>query len=214
MNSTDKRIAIVGTGGHAREVLCLIRDIYGWSPKVLAERVAFVSETLTEPRELNGSKVVGESDLSSREFDFVIGIGDPVVRKRVANRITSKIPGAEFPNLIHPSCVLSPWIRLGRGNLIAAGCILTCNIEIENHVHLNRRVDIGHDVTLHDYVSIAPGAVVSGNCEIGECSYLGANSCVRQGLGIAKNVTVGMGAVVVKDLTESGVYVGVPAKRV
>ena len=38
-------------------------------------------------------------------------------------------------------------------------------------------------------------------------------TCVKNNVTITDDVTVGAGAAVVKDITEAGVYVGVPARR-
>jgi len=43
--------------------------------------------------------------------------------------------------------------------------------------------------------------------------YFGTNSCVRQKITICDNVTIGMGGVVVKNITEPGVYIGNPVQK-
>jgi acetyltransferase-like isoleucine patch superfamily enzyme len=43
--------------------------------------------------------------------------------------------------------------------------------------------------------------------------YFGTNSSVRQGITICQDVVIGMGGVVVKNITESGIYVGNPATK-
>ena len=64
-----------------------------------------------------------------------------------------------------------------------------------------------------DFFTTAPSANISGNCNFGDCVYFGTNSAVRQGVKICDNVTIGMGGVVVKDITEEGVYIGNPLKK-
>jgi len=44
--------------------------------------------------------------------------------------------------------------------------------------------------------------------------YFGTNSSVREKISICDNVVVGLNAGVVKNITESGIYVGVPAKKI
>jgi serine acetyltransferase len=49
---------------------------------------------------------------------------------------------------------------------------------------------------------------------IGDCVYIGTNAVIREGVHICDGVTIGAGAVVLNDITESGVYAGVPAKKI
>jgi serine acetyltransferase len=44
--------------------------------------------------------------------------------------------------------------------------------------------------------------------------YLGSNSSVREKTKITDDIIVGLNSGVVKNITESGTYVGVPAKRI
>ena len=47
----------------------------------------------------------------------------------------------------------------------------------------------------------------------GKHIYFGTSSSIKQGLSICNNVTVGMGAVIVNNINESGIYVGIPASK-
>jgi len=49
---------------------------------------------------------------------------------------------------------------------------------------------------------------------VGKSSWLGIGSVVSNNVNICSGCNVGAGAVVVKDITEPGTYVGVPARRV
>ena len=73
---------------------------------------------------------------------------------------------------------------------------------------------IGHDCTIGDFFSAMPGSIVSGNVNIQDSVYLGNNSCIRENLTIQSNTTIGMNASVVKSIIESGIYVGVPVKKI
>ena len=57
-----------------------------------------------------------------------------------------------------------------------------------------------------------PGAIVSGNCNIGDVVYLGTNSSVKQKINICEGVVIGSNGCVVKDINKLGTYVGVPVK--
>jgi carbonic anhydrase/acetyltransferase-like protein (isoleucine patch superfamily) len=65
---------------------------------------------------------------------------------------------------------------------------------------------IGHDSTIEDHVFIASHAVVSGNCRIGESSFVGVNATFRDGITVAPRCVIGAGALIMKDTVEGGVY--------
>jgi serine acetyltransferase len=58
-----------------------------------------------------------------------------------------------------------------------------------------------------------PGAMVSGNVNIGNCVYLGTNSSIIEKKYLLHDIKIGANGVVVKDITSSGTYVGCPVKK-
>ena len=78
---------------------------------------------------------------------------------------------------------------------------------------LNLSCTVGHDVKMGSFVTVYPGVNISGCVRLAECVELGTGSKIIQGKNICKNVIVGAGAVIVKELEVEGTYVGVPARR-
>lgn len=201
-----KQLFIFGAGGFAREVFCLLVDA-GKEAQV----ECFVEPAdVWKPREINGLPVRSQASFDPLRHKAIIGVGDPGVRRR----IVSALPAAtEFETVIHPNVVRSRWVEIGEGSIICAGTILTCNIRLGKHTQLNLVTTIGHECTAGDFFTTAPAVNISGNCRFGDNVYFGANASIREKLTVCSDVTVGMGAVVVKDITEPGVYVGNPLRK-
>ena len=200
-------VAIFGTGGFAREVACILHDL---------ERgdciVAFHEpDEVYEARELLGVPVQPQSAFDPANHRAVIGIGDPAIREKVLGELPIE---TVFDTLIHPTVVMSKWVEVGAGSVICAGCILTCQISIGAHCHVNLNTTVGHDCTFGDFCTVAPGTNISGNCDFGNRVDVGTQASFRQHVRICDDAVIGMGAVVVKDIVEAGTYVGVPAKKV
>ena len=53
---------------------------------------------------------------------------------------------------------------------------------------------------------------MSGNVEVGECSWIGVGACVKQGVKIGNNCMIGAGSVVLKDIPDNVVAYGNPCK--
>jgi sugar O-acyltransferase (sialic acid O-acetyltransferase NeuD family) len=157
----------------------------------------------------------GISDLNdeSNELNLVIGIADNEMRKQIAGKVTNtKIV---YPNLIHPSVIMDESeVKFGIGSIIAAGNILTIDIEIGNHCIVNLGCTIGHDLVLNDFCAIMPGVHLSGNITAGEGVLVGTGARILQNLTIGKQSKIGAGAVVIEDVDEGETVVGVPAKSV
>lgn len=190
--------AIIGAGGFAREVKVAIGD-----PSIKF----FVDDEYMNTE----SGVYGLSQFDPEKYQVVVAVGDPTDRENIVKRLPKN---TKYFTFIDPSVIiLDKNVQIGEGSIICAGSIITTNVKLGKHTHLNLLTTIGHDTQIGDYFTTAPGAKISGNCDIEDRVYFGTNSSVRQKVDICSDVTIGLNAGVVKNITESGVYVGVPAKK-
>ena len=147
-----------------------------------------------------------------RDLDYVMAIGNPVIRKQLIHRLKAK--KLNFANIKSKNAVVPTSQLNGTGIIVCDGVVSTVNCSIGSHVLLNLNVTIGHDVVIEDYCSIMPGANISGNVTIGEATLIGSGAVILQGLTIGSNVRVGAGAVVTKNVPDNTTVVGVPAKQI
>lgn len=188
--------ALLGYGGHAREVMFQM----GKNLPCFVEDNFVCNSTLPL------------SQFNPKEYKLMVAIGDSIIRKRLVDNLPSS---TQFFTFIHPTAlIMDKNIEIGEGSFIGAYSILTTNIKLGKHTLLNRANHIGHDTKVGWGLSMMPGAIISGNCEIGNSVYIGTNASVKQGIRICDFVTIGLNAGVVKDIKNSGTYVGVPAKQI
>lgn len=206
------RIGIFGTGGFGRETLtCFIDFSKSAGFDYTRQAIFIIDDKYYSDTEVMGVKVVPLSKFDpTAGYEVVIGVGDPLQRKAIVDRLPTE---TKYGRVIHPSAVISEWVKTGEGSIITAGCVLTCNIELGKHAHINLLTTIGHDCIIGDYFTTAPGANISGNCKFGDRVYLGSNAAIRQGITICNDVTIGMGGIVVKNIAEAGVYIGNPVHK-
>jgi len=200
-------VAIFGTGGFAREVACILHD-QGRGDRIVAFHEP---DEVYRARELLGVPVQPQSVFDPRKQRAVVGIGNPALRQKVVGELPSD---TVFDTLVHPTVVMSQWVEVGAGSIICAGCVLTCQISIGEHCHINLNTTVGHDCTFGDFCTLAPGTNISGNCEFGNRVNVGTQASFRQHVRVCDDAVIGMGTVVVKDIVEAGTYVGLPAKKV
>lgn len=210
-----KQIVIVGAGGFGREVKMLIDQINGSNDKY--EFLGYYDDGHEIGTIINYDKVLGSIDDLSKtdtKINVVVAIGQPDVKRKIVERlkINSNI---DFPTLIHPSVKIGyEFNSIGKGCIICAGTIITCNIKIKDFVILNLMCTVGHDTTIGSYASFMPSVNISGEVIIKEEVYVGTGAKIINQLEIGKKTIVGAGAVVSKSLPDNCTAVGIPAKPI
>lgn len=189
-------IKIIGAGGFASEVIkYATRDF-----EVYVDDEYYHSRSIPFARPLSNDDGNGF---------YVIAIGDPSLRRRKYVEL-----GRPRLSWLHSDTAIVGASDIADGSILCDYSVVTDNVTIGEHCHLNLHVSIGHDCVIGDFFTASPGARVSGNCVIGNGVFLGTNAVVNPGLSICDNVIIGSGCVVTKDIVESGTYIGIPARKI
>ena len=212
-NARLRRLFVFGAGGFGREVAWLAEQIHGSALEVLflVDDAAYVSAPV------NGLRVRLVEEITAEEGDgFVVAVGDPILRRRAAELCLKR--GLRPVILVHPKAEHSRYIELKGGSIICAGNILTTNIKLGFHVHVNLDCTIGHDVEIGDFATLSPGVHVSGNVKIGENVFIGTGATIINGstsvpLVIENSAVIAAGACVTKPVEAGALVAGVPAIR-
>ena len=202
------RLLIIGASGHGKVVADIALKMNKW------QTVAFLDDDQNIKSSM-GLKIIGTSNESTKflnEYEIFVGIGSNDIRQKIHEKLETI--GASIPVLIHPTAVIGNEVELGQGTAIMAGVIVNPSTRIGKGCIINTGSTIDHDNDIEDFVHISPGAHLAGSVRVGQGSWLGIGSIVSNNLYITSGSKVGAGAVVVKDITEAGVYVGVPVRRV
>ena len=204
-----KDIIVIGGGGFAKEVIWLANDC---NRKV---RGVLDDNSETHGLDLQGVNVLGNIDSwieYASDCQFVIAIGNPRVRKLVADKM--KLLGdPDYAILVHPSVRFSNTVKISKGAIVCAGTILTTDIELGEHCVLNLNVTVGHECEIRDFVTVAPMAAISGNVTLHDLVEVGTGAVIRQGLTLEGGSMLGMGGVLTKNIPEKFIFAGNPAKK-
>lgn len=210
-----KDIAIFGVGGFGREVLTLIQDINKVEPTWNV--IGFFDDGYEIGYETHGLKNLGGTKELSEwmtPLAVTIAIGTPRIKKAILNNINNEL--IEYPTLIHPSVIIGDKdsVKIGKGCIMCAYTVVTCDVEIGNYVILNLSCTVGHDTVIKDYSAFMPTCNISGECVIEEGVYCGTGVKIINQTSIGAETIVGAGAVVVKPLPAKCTAVGAPAKAI
>lgn len=209
------KIAIFGAGGFGKEVKTII-DRINKHKLGSYQFIGFFDDGLKKGDMINGFPVLGgikEVNQFNEQLDLVISIGDPKIKLSIINGINNtKI---NFPTIIDPAAIISDdFVKIGKGCIICAGTIITCNINIGDFVILNLSCTVGHDTTIESYSAFMPSVNISGEVLIKEAVYVGTGAKIINLLEIGKGTIIGAGAVVAKSLPSNCTAVGIPAKPI
>ena len=199
-------LIIVGAGGHGRVCADIALKMEHW------ETIAFLDDD-PELMTSMGIFVVGRTQEIERfipQYDVFVAIGDNKRREELHEKLEGL--GAHLPILCHPTAVVGQGVSVGSGTVIMAGSVVNPCAIIGKGCIVNTASTVDHDCVMGDFVHVSPGVHIAGSVQVGSHTWLGIGSVVNNNISITSHCIVGAGTVVVKDITESGKYVGVPAK--
>ena len=198
------QIAIIGAGGHARDITATLRSI-----KNRECTIEYYAEKAYMHAKTSAFQALPIDSLGESK-DVYVAIGDGFLRHRLISLVSSN---NNFPVLIHPQTVIGPDCSFGKGVQIQQFSTITANVCIGQFTQVNIQVGISHDCKIGEYVTLSPRVSLSGGVRLGDFVSLGTGAIVLPKVSICDNAVIGAGAVVTKDINVPGTYVGVPAKR-
>ena len=207
-------IVIVGAGGLGKDVQWLLERIN--EIEETWNILGYVDDGIKAGSLVDDLPILGAVDYLleyKKELAVVCAVASVKTRHRIIKKLEQNAK-LVFPNIIDPSALLSKRIKMGRGNIILAGNILSVDIRMEDFCIFNADCTIGHDVVMESYVTVYPSANISGCVEIGHETEIGTGCHIIQGIKVGSGTIVGAGAVVIRELPSCCTAVGNPAKPI
>jgi sugar O-acyltransferase (sialic acid O-acetyltransferase NeuD family) len=207
----DSSVIVVGAGAHARSILGVLADIGCHIEGLVAD--GSEPGTLFAGAELLGG-LADVSDLCKNlpEVSWVMAIGDNYHRLRIMREMKAACPGAIFPPLVHPSCVIATDVVLESGAVVMPGAVIMAACHLGECSLVNTRSSLDHESSLGAGASLAPGVITAGRVTIGSRSFVAIGSTVSQGISVGDDSVIGAGSLLLQDVPDHSVAYGRPAK--
>lgn len=197
------RLIIVGASGHGK-VVADIAKLNGYTDIVFLDDKPGISTC-------SGYAVLGPVLLLNKMVgDVFIAVGNAIVRKNIMEKYSDR----EFPILIHPQAVVADSVKLGIGTVVMAGAVINPDATIGKGCIINTTSSVDHDCVICDYVHVSVGAHIAGTVTIGKCTWVGGGAIISNNISVCPDCMIGAGAVVIDNITNSGTYIGVPARMI
>jgi len=206
---------IIGATGSSAEVALMLtsRNLNVFQHEV----EGFVDD---DPR-LGGSTVLGIKVLGSSKvianyesFGFTSGIGS---EKNFQLRLKILRPYKEI--LVPIKCIsttssISFKSIIDEGVIVSQNCFVGSYSHLEEFVYMMPNSIIGHHSKISAGTIVCSGVTIAGGVQIGSACYIGVGVTIKNDIQISDGILIGSGSNVISDLTEKGVYVGNPARKI
>lgn len=192
----------------------------GIHPTAIIDPVAQLGKDVTiGPYSIIGKAVIGDDcviDSNVRIYD------DVVMGKNCVVKAGAVLGGAgfgyerdengnkfRFPQI--GQLILGDYVEVGSNTCIDRGAL--ADTMIGNYTKINNLCHIAHNNKIGKNVTITGCVNISGSNIIDDNVWIAPNSSIRGWVHIEEGATVGMGAVVVKNIPAHETWVGNPAKK-
>lgn len=208
------KILIIGASGHAKVIIDIVEKQNQY------EIFGLIDSYKEKGNKVDGYEILGtEKELpeiikKNNIYGGIIAIGDNWTRKSFFKEISSSNENFKFINAIHPSAIISDSTSISSGVTIMAGVIINSNATIGKQCIINTKSSVGHDAVIKDFSSIAPGVTIGGEVTINKCSAISLGSNIIECITIGKHTVIGAGSLVNKNIGDSKLAYGVPAKEI
>jgi len=206
-DSTAKRVAIIGAGKCAMQIIDLISCLDGFTA------VALFDDTPAKQGScVDGVPVIGKIDFDLIEekfkqncFDYIVqGVGGLCeFRKRCFDELSKR--GVPFCNLIHPTAVISSNVKIGVGNVLLPFVFVGPHAVIKNDCFMTARTSIEHHNNVGSHCTFGPGVMMSGSVSIGDCTGFGAGVFVEPYINIGAGCLISSGSILTNHVPDNTV---------
>jgi len=176
-----------------------------------------IGEVYIKEPTLNGLPVFPLEEMVHRfppdtHHAFVAIGGSRLNRLRSEHAAQARAAGYTLASYVSSKAFRWHNVAVGENCFILENNVLQSWVTIGDNVTLWSGNHIGHRSVVEDNVFIASHVVISGFCRVGAYSFMGVNSSVADGVKIAPDNFIAMGAAVTRSTEPDCIYQGIPAE--
>jgi sugar O-acyltransferase (sialic acid O-acetyltransferase NeuD family) len=206
-----KRLLIIGASGLGRETLDIARVLEANAPWRIGGFLDSRADVLAGKQA--GCAIVAspESFTPAADDVLVCAVGAPAEKRRFVEMLAAR--GAQFVNLLHPECDISPSARLGTGVVVMRYGRVGPDAVVADHVSIGYAAGLAHDVRVGRYCHLSGHAAANGRAVLEDEVTLGSHAVVIPDVVVGRGATVGAGSVAIRNVPAGATVFGMPATR-
>lgn len=150
---------------------------------------------------------------SANQARLFVAIGYKSMRSRADVFGRVRKAGYAMANIIAPASYVAKDCVLGANNIVMPGAVLEPGTKIGDNNVFWSNTTICHDTVIGDHCFFASNTTVGGEACIGNRNFFGFTSTVLHHRQIGDDNLIAAQALITKDLSSGGHYIGAPANK-
>ncbi len=199
----QKKLAIIGAGKAALQLLDTIFELKNIDPVILYDNnSSIIGKTLLgiEIKQLSVETIIEDYNQGLYDEIIISFSGNIAERKRWFEVLDSNhIPMA---NVLHPTCIVSNFVNIGKGNIFFANTRIGPFVEIGNNNVVSSYCSFEHHNKLGNHNTFGPSVIFSGSCTIGNEIKFGTGIFIEPKVKIGDHSIISSGCIVQKNIPE------------
>ncbi len=208
-----KEIILIGGGGHCKSCIEVIESENEFE-------IAGIIDTANKVgQKVLGYEIIGSDDDLEKfreKYDYALITVGQIKSAALRIKLYTKAQelGFKFPFIKASTAYVSAHSEIHAGTIIMHGVIVNAGAKIGENNIINSKALVEHDTVIGHHNHISTNAILNGDVQIGTECFIGSNSTFVNGVSIGNNVFIGLNSVINKNLTEKGIYVGNPIRKI
>lgn len=187
----DKKLLIIGAGGHGRCCLDIAREQECYSEIRFLDDASIGSV-------VNGALIVNDmahlEECVGEYTEVFVAIGNNSVRKQLMEKVEAY--GGKVVSLISRRSCISEFATVENGSAIFPGAVIEANATLGKGSVVAANSIINHDAVIKDYCLVNSGTIVRPNTRIGTLTRIGCGCIISFGKELCAESDVQDGKIV------------------
>ena len=150
-----------------------------------------------------------EQHKSPEEHELFLAVGNNPIRERLFTAGRKK--GYHFASYVSSKAFFWPNLQYGENCFIGEGSVVQPFVEIgDNSILFSTR--LGHHCKIGNHTLLS-ACLLGGNVRVGDLSFLGLHSTIKENTNIGDRNIIGMGAVITSDTEDNSIYTAPAARK-
>lgn len=200
-----KTFYIFGSGNHANVV----------KSELCSQGNLFKKFIVLEKNEKKDQITLDEISFDDLEnLNAIIGVGDPNLRHTILNNLKKDILNKiNWISCISRSAHIQNDVIIGDGVCVLGTTTINTGTNISDHAIINTNCSIDHDCSISKFSNLSPNSTLAGNVRIGERTFIGAGTIIKNNIDVGSNCLIGAGSLVIRDIGSHSHGYGSPFRK-
>lgn len=207
-----KQLLIIGARGYGREICDFASECKGYGSEFVVKGYLDDKSDALDNYPGNPPIIDSVENYQPKENDvFICALGEVKYKKKYCEMVLAK--GGKFISLISKKAFISDKnTKIGVGCIICPDSRIHCDVTIGDFVTLQPYAVLGHDVKIGDWCHINDYADCGGGTHIGNEVTIHTHSFILPKFKVGDGATIGAGSIVIGNVKEGMIVFGNPAR--